>query len=100
MPYTKVEQASMKPLQELTERELQQEARRAIAGHTQAEAAQALEVTPSAISLALNTATPKRYASTLIRMIEHFTSHRVQAVTLYRVLEEGKVKKGGEVEQT
>ena len=81
----------MKPPQELTERELQQEARRALEGRTQAEAAQALNVTPSAISLALNTETPRRYAATLIRIIEHFTPKRIKAVTLYRLQEEERV---------
>ncbi|HEV2125796.1 MAG TPA: hypothetical protein VGW38_23825 [Chloroflexota bacterium] len=78
-------------LRELTAGELQQEARRALEGRTQAEAAQALNVTPSAISLALNTETPRRYAATLIRIIEHFTPSRVEAVTLYRLREEERL---------
>ena len=82
----------MKRPQELTERELQQEARRALTGRTQAEAAQALAVTPSAISLALNTETPRRYAATLMRIIEHFTPNRVEAVTFYRLQEEGQLE--------
>ena len=77
----------MKPPQELTEGELQQEARRALEGRTQAEAAQALNVTPSAISLALNTETPRRYGATLMHIIEHFTPSHVKAVTLYHLQE-------------
>ena len=67
----------MKAGQIMTDQELQDEARRAIEGTTQADVADALGRAPSTISQALSPPAKSRYAGTLREIVEHFTEYRV-----------------------
>ena len=71
----------MREGQEMTDAELQQAAREAIEGRTQAAVAEELGVNQSTISLALNHETPSRYAGTLKRIIERYTDYQVETET-------------------
>ena len=75
----------MKAGQTMTDEELQDAAREAIEGHTQAEVAEALGVGPSTISQALSRPVETRYAGTLRRIVEHYTDFRVMTEKVHRV---------------
>lgn len=88
----------MRHNQTLIAKELQHEARKAIEtaeGETQSSVSRALGITRAAVSVALRSDTPSRYAATLARIVAYLTDYEidVERVTVYRVKRKRKRKR-------
>ena len=74
----------MRHKQTLSDQDLQNEARELLKGLNHSRVARELGMHRSTISNAINSDTPSRYASTLVRIIEHLTEYRIRTETITR----------------